>query len=179
MFCFGDEAEAKSAAALAATAAKDQDKNTSSVEQQAMEAASQGSQEQVQPHKAAAHRKTQKLRPKQNLADSGSDSLQQPASAPDAFEQVTASEASEAVGAAGTSSSSADTSDEEASGSERVSDMTPQQLEGLKVVCSCMSRCAGTAVDGMYNWQPRQDKACPPSPSVLADPTLLCPCQLW
>ncbi|KAL3146518.1 hypothetical protein ABBQ32_000766 [Trebouxia sp. C0010 RCD-2024] len=134
MFCFGNEAEAKSAAALAATAATEQDKDTSSVEQQAVQAASQGSQEQVQPRKAEAHLTTQKSSPKQNLAGSGTDSLPQPASAPAASEQIKASEAELAAASkAGTSSSSADTLDGEASGSERVPYVTPQQLEGLKV----------------------------------------------
>lgn len=183
MFCFGNEAEAKSAAALAATAATEQDKDTSSVEQQAVQAASQGSQEQVQPRKAEAHLTTQKSSPKQNLAGSGTDSLPQPASAPAASEQIKASEAELAAASkAGTSSSSADTLDGEASGSERVPYVTPQQLEGLKVVCSCMARCAasaGVAVDGMYIWQPCPDKAYPPNPSVLADAALWCMCQLW
>lgn len=148
MFCFGDEAEVKSAA-VSRTPPKVQDQGTSSVDPQAVQGASQASQEQVQT-RAKAHRKAGRSTTKQALANSSTDTLLQPAPASAASQQVTSSEAekaatSEPVGAAGNSSSSADTSgsDEEASGSERLSDMTPQQLEGLKVKFPLHSQICG------------------------------------
>ena len=153
MFCFGDEAEAKSAAALAASLRQEQDKDTSSIDQQAVQASSQ---EQVQPGEVEAHLTKHESSPEEGMADSGSGSLQQPVLASASTSGAEQAETSESVGAPGNSSSTADTSDGEASGSERLADMTPQQLEGLKVILLLhVSECREIA----FTWHPHSDKA--------------------
>ena len=92
MFSFGDEADAKSAAAPSTAPHAEQDNSTSPVKQQAVQGAALASQEQSQTHDAKSQNQSS---PKQDLANSSVHNLQQ--SAPAVPQQMTASTAEQAA----------------------------------------------------------------------------------
>lgn len=134
MFCFGDEAIAKTAAAAAASStsqptdlpdsAKPDNKQRS---HNTLEAVQKSQEPSDEDSLLSAKQSTSQ----EDLQLAASASTQPIAEA----EQATRSPTEEAEGSA----SRVDTSDEEASGSdsasERLWDMTPQQLQDLKVTC--------------------------------------------
>ena len=151
MFCFGDDAEARTAADASSTLLGQQNKNGSSVTEQPTSHSTQPTEEPSQLSAAQSHPVQKQTLTQTSVPNNSTQDL--PQEAPSSSSQATAAAAEEAVEGAAeptssdASDSSADVPDEGSSGSdhasERLWDMTPEQLEHLKVSCHslCTSAC--------------------------------------